>query len=273
MKKISNYIVKYWYAYVLAITCMILSVSLDMLTPRITGSFIDDVIVKGNMKLFNKLIIITLCIGLGRCIFQYVKEYTFDRISSKISLNIRRDLFQYLQGLSINFFDKNNTGELMARVKDDVDRIWDGLGFVGMLIIEVIIHTSIVLFCMFNISKKLFIIPCIAMPLVGFLAIIMERKLDKIYEAISEENVNEYKEKIQNLSHIKTFKKIIKRDGKIVDFNLDKITDAIRKAGVTTGEFNADKAKELGDDEANDIDMDFVEALEYGMIDKILTKN
>ncbi len=43
------------------------------------------------------------------------------------------------------------------------------------------------------------------------------------------------------------FKKIIKRDGKIVDFNLEKITDAIRKAGVTTGEFNADKAKELGE--------------------------
>ena len=34
------------------------------------------------------------------------------------------------------------------------------------------------------------------------------------------------------------FKKIIKRDGKIVDFKLEKIVDAITKAGVATGEFD-----------------------------------
>ncbi|MBQ2660441.1 anaerobic ribonucleoside triphosphate reductase [Candidatus Saccharibacteria bacterium] len=43
------------------------------------------------------------------------------------------------------------------------------------------------------------------------------------------------------------FKKIVKRDGKIVDFNPDKITEAIKKAGVATGEFSADVAKELTD--------------------------
>ena len=41
------------------------------------------------------------------------------------------------------------------------------------------------------------------------------------------------------------FKKIIKRDGKIVDFNLKKIEDAITKAGKATGEFDAERAKEL----------------------------
>ena len=42
-------------------------------------------------------------------------------------------------------FDKTNT-EVLSRVKDDIDRIWNTLGFVGMLIIEVIIHTSLILF-------------------------------------------------------------------------------------------------------------------------------
>lgn len=43
------------------------------------------------------------------------------------------------------------------------------------------------------------------------------------------------------------FKKIVKRDGKIVDFNLEKIIDAIKKAGIATGEFNAETAKEIGE--------------------------
>ncbi|MBR3220248.1 anaerobic ribonucleoside triphosphate reductase [Candidatus Saccharibacteria bacterium] len=41
------------------------------------------------------------------------------------------------------------------------------------------------------------------------------------------------------------FKKITKRDGKIVNFNPEKITEAITKAGLATGEFKADRAKQL----------------------------
>ncbi|MBQ1528524.1 hypothetical protein IIZ77_02675, partial [Candidatus Saccharibacteria bacterium] len=41
------------------------------------------------------------------------------------------------------------------------------------------------------------------------------------------------------------FKKIIKRDGKIVDFKIKKIEDAIAKAGEATGEFDRERAKEL----------------------------
>ena len=43
------------------------------------------------------------------------------------------------------------------------------------------------------------------------------------------------------------FKKIIKRDGKIVDFDPDKITEAIAKAGLATEEFKHDRAKQLSD--------------------------
>ena len=43
------------------------------------------------------------------------------------------------------------------------------------------------------------------------------------------------------------FKKIVKRDGKIVNFNPDKIADAIAKAGISTEEFKADRAKSLAE--------------------------
>ena len=79
---------------------------------------------------------------------QYTKEILFDKIGSSIACNLRIDLFEYIQNLSADFFDRTNTGELMSRVKDDVDRIWEALTFVSMLIIEVCIHTSIILFCM-----------------------------------------------------------------------------------------------------------------------------
>ena len=43
------------------------------------------------------------------------------------------------------------------------------------------------------------------------------------------------------------FKKIVKRDGEIVDFDPQKITDAIAKAGLATEEFKYDRAKQLSE--------------------------
>lgn len=218
MFKISKYIVKYWYLYLFAIVCMILQVSLDMLTPQITKRIIDDVIGNGNLAILSKLLFTIFVIGLGRCIFGYLKEFTFDRVSSKIASKLRKHLFNHIQSLSVSFFDKTNTGELMSRVKDDVDKIWNSLGFVGMLIIEVVIHTSIVLYCMFHLSVKLLLVPVIAMPLVALLAVLMEKKLDKVYEDISEENAILNTVAQENLAGVRTVKAFAREKFEIQKF-------------------------------------------------------
>lgn len=218
MFKISRYIAKYWYLYLFAIICLTLQVGLDMLYPQVTKKIIDDVIGNGNIGLLSRLLFTIFIIGLGRCIFGYLKEYTFDSVSSKIAAKFRKHLFKHIQGLSVNFFDKTNTGELMSRVKDDVDKIWNSLGFIGMLIIEVIIHTTMVLYCMFHLNLKLFLIPVIAMPMVALLAIIMEKKLDKVYEEISEENAVLNTVAQENLAGVRTVKAFAREKFEIKKF-------------------------------------------------------
>ena len=119
--KFRNYIAKSWYLYLIALAAMICSIGLDMVYPFITRSLIDDVIVGGNTQILMKLLFGLLGIGFGRAVFQFVKEFTFDYTSMSIGSKIRIGLFKHVQKLSIRFFDRNNTGELMARVKDDVD--------------------------------------------------------------------------------------------------------------------------------------------------------
>ncbi|MDO5575185.1 MAG: ABC transporter ATP-binding protein [bacterium] len=218
MKKISSYIWEYKWAYIGAIISMIIAVSLDMLAPQLTRLIIDRVVLGGETTLLPKLLIGILTVGVGRCIFQYIKEYTFDTTAAKIATKIRRNLFQHIQSLSMDFFDRNNTGELMARVKDDVDKIWNALGFIGMLIIEVCIHTGIVLFCMYRTNVKLAIIPTIAMPLVGAFAIIMEFKLGSIYGDISEENAVLNTVAEENLAGVRTVKAFAREKHEITKF-------------------------------------------------------
>lgn len=188
MKKVSTYILEHKFAFLFGIFSIIIVVSLDMLSPQLTKHIVDDVIIGKDMTDFPLLLAGLVLVGVGRFIFQYCKEYTFDKTGSKIAADMRRDLFHHIQSLSAEFFDRTGTGELMSRIKDDIDRIWDGLTYVGMLIIEVIIHISIVLFCMYRLSWKLSVIPTLCMFLAASIAIYMERKLDTVYEAISEEN-------------------------------------------------------------------------------------
>lgn len=218
MKKILKYIAKYWYAYVFAIACMVTAIILDMLYPIITKSIVDDVIIDGKIELLGGLLATIFVIGIGRALGGYFKEYTFDCVSVKIASRLRKDLFTHIESLSMDYFDDTNTGELMARVKDDVDHIWNALGYVGMLIIEVIIHVSIVLYCMFTLNWKLAFVPLAAMILMGFTAIYMERKLDKVYESISEENAVLTTIAEENLAGVRTVKAFAREKFEIQKF-------------------------------------------------------
>ena len=231
MKKLSSYIWEYKWSYLLALMSLFIAVTLDMLAPRLTAHVVDDVIVGGNIGELKYLLLGFLGIGLGRCIFQYIKEYTFDINGSRISGNMRRDLFRHVQSLSADFFDRTNTGELMARIKEDIDRIWDALGYVSMLLIEVAYHTVIILVCMYMLNWKLALIPTLAMILCGSIAVIMERKLGQVYEEISEENAALNTVAEENLAGVRTVKafarekyeigKFLSHNQKYYDLNME----------------------------------------------------
>lgn len=217
-KKLSAYIFEHKFTYIFAILAMIISVSLDLIAPQLTKRIIDDVIVGGQTDKLMYLLGGILIVGIGRCIFQYLKEYSFDVAGIKITAKMRRNLFDHIQSLSADFFERTNTGELMARIKDDIDRIGDGLTFVGMLMIEVVIHTSIVLFCMFSLDARLALLPTAFMIIAGSIAIIMERKLDSVYEAISEENAVLNTVAEENLAGVRTVKAFAREKFEISKF-------------------------------------------------------
>ncbi len=218
MKKMRVYIGSSWRAYLFAIGCMAGAVILDMLYPKITQCIVDDVIIGGDQEMLVKLLIGIVLTGTGRSVFGYCKEYTFDVLASKTGSEIRKDLFGHIQTLSAGFFDNANTGELMARVKDDVDRIWNALGFVGMLVIEVMMHVSLVLYCMFSISWNLALLPLAAMVFCGIMAVVMEKKLDTVYEEISEENAVLTTVAEENLAGVRTVKAFAREKHEIEKF-------------------------------------------------------
>lgn len=218
MKKLTFYLKKHIPGYLFAIVSLVAAVSLDMLSPQLTRHIIDDVIVGQELSKLKYLLGGIFLVGLGRCIFSYTREFTFDRIGVSIATEMRRDLFAHIQSLSTEFFDRTGTGELMARVKDDIDRIWGAVSYVGMLIIEVIFHVTIILFCMYSLNWKLALLPTAAMILAAAIAILMERRLGSIYEEISEENAALNTVAEENLAGVRTVKAFAREKFEISKF-------------------------------------------------------
>lgn len=220
MKKnpIGRYILRYWYLYFIAVAAMLFSIFLDAFAPQVTKSVIDDVIVGGKTELLMGLLFTLLGIGLGRAFFQYTKEFLFDISSMRIACDMRRNLFHHIETLSMRYFDRNNTGELMARVKDDVDKVWNGVGMIAMLIIEGSVHVIVVLYCMLTISPKLTFIPLAVMPIVGYIAVKMEKRLGEVYDEISEQNAELNTVAQENLAGVRTVKAFARENYEIEKF-------------------------------------------------------
>lgn len=230
MKNLGKYMAKYWYLYLFAMVCLVLGILMDVAAPRVIERIIDDVIVGGNQGILMGLLIALFLLGTGRGLFKYLQEFTGDVIGLRISVDIRRKLFAHIESMSMGFFEKNNTGELMTRVKEDVERIWEATGFMGLLCVEAVVHTIIVILCMVRISPVLTLIPLCIMPVVGYIAVRLEKNLDKVYDDISEENARLNTVAQENLTGVRTVKafsreryeieKFRKRNGHYYNLNM-----------------------------------------------------
>ena len=192
---------------------------LDQAAPLIVQHIIDDVLIAKKMEVLNFLLLGILGIGVGRCIFQYTKEYACDYAGSKIASEVRINLFQKIQSLSANFFDGINSGELMSRVKDDVDRIWDIAAFMGILMAEVFIRTVTTIIFMVRINWQLALIPIVGMIGSGVIAIMMEKQLDDLYGAVMQEGSEMNNTAAENLAGVRTVKAFAREGFEIAKFH------------------------------------------------------
>lgn len=214
MKKIKllSYFKKYWWAYSIVLVALITCIALDMYYPLVYKKIVDEVLVGRKIDLLGSCLLSILAVGVGRFFFNYIKEFTCDMVGSKIGSDLRIELFEKIQSLSANFFDKINTGELMARITEDAGKVWDIFSYIGMLLFQTIIHSGLALFCMYRLNWKLAVIPTIAMGLAAFIAIRMEGKLGSEFEAIAESGAELNNTAQENLAGIRTVKSFAREE-------------------------------------------------------------
>ncbi|QNO14609.1 ABC transporter ATP-binding protein [Alkalicella caledoniensis] len=206
MKRILKYVWRYKILYIIPIVSMFIAIGLDMFNPIVTQKIIDDVIRDGRHEILNTLLLGFFGITIGRAIFGYIREFLFDYAGSKVTLDIRKDLFGHIQKLPFDYFDGVNTGEIMSRTTEDVNNIWNAMGFAILFFIEQILYIIIATTMLFTIDWKLAIICLLTMPPMLLLAVKLEKKIGEAYENLSDQSAVLNTTAQENLSGVRLVK-------------------------------------------------------------------
>lgn len=218
MKRLLKLIAKRWVTYTLGFVALVSAIVLDMYNPYYFGEIIDRVIMNGELAYMRTALLALAVITFGRAVLGYAKEYMFDISSSKVIVDLRKKLFDHIQRLSFTFFDKNNTGELMSRIKEDTDNIMHAICYGIMLTLEQIIYFVVAAVILFIINWKLALISLLTMPLIEFVVIKLENQVGMQYEKISDQRAALNTTAQENIAGVRVVKAFGREKHEILKF-------------------------------------------------------
>ncbi|BAB81232.1 ABC transporter ATP-binding protein [Clostridium perfringens] len=181
-----DYISKRMVFLIVPIVAMIIVLGIDSFFPYLQKIFVDDILLESDKSKLGLFFGVFLGLSLLRGILGYIKEFLFDKFSLNVSKEIRIDLFKKIQSFEFSFFDSTNTGELMSRISEDVDIVWETISYGLRLLIEGIILFIISVTIMMSMSPSLTIICLVILLPVGVLAILVNKKFHRNYSKISD---------------------------------------------------------------------------------------
>ena len=142
----------------------------------------------GLILLFFGILVIVL--ALFRGLFMYLMRQTIIVMSRHIEFDMKNEIYSHYQDLSLSFYRKNSTGDLMARISEDVSRVRMYVGPAIMYAINLVVTIILVLWAMFSVNTHLTWLVILPLPFLSYSIFyvnnIINRKSDAIQSKLSD---------------------------------------------------------------------------------------
>ena len=168
-----------------------------------------------------------LIFAIVRGVFAFLQTFTAERNSQSIAFDMRNELFAKIQGLSFSYHDRNQTGQLMIRATDDVEKVRLFIGQGLLMAVGAIVLLTGTLVILFSTNVRLTFIALPILPIALVLFMIFGSKMGPLFLKIQKrlDKVNTILQ--ENLSGIKVIKAFTreKSEEKKFDFAADELMD------------------------------------------------
>ena len=125
--------------------------------------------------------------ALLKGVFMYFMRQTIIVMSRKIEFDLKNEIYQQYQNLSMSFYKKNKTGDLMNRISEDVSRVRMYLGPVLMYGVNISILFYLVISKMISISSTLTLYVLLPLPILAITVYFVSSSINKRSERVQEQ--------------------------------------------------------------------------------------
>lgn len=191
IKQLASYIKPYYFRIILSLVLMVTSTIMCIYGPKLIGNVTtllsQGIISKytGGMGIdfdtIRKLVITILTIYSISALIDYFVNYIHVNIAVEISYKLRDDISKKINKLPLKYFDRQNHGDVLSRVTNDVDSISNNITSTISQVLNSSINIVGVLIMMLTISWKLTIISLLIIPVSGVLAATVVKKSQKYF--------------------------------------------------------------------------------------------
>ena len=184
VKKLVKYISPYKGLLVFSLFLSVITTAVSLLPPYMTKMLVDDVLPAGNQSMLG----VCVAVLLGAYIIQYgvgaIRSYLLRVCGDKIVADLRNDVYQKAQMLSVRFYDRTSTGSVINRISGDTSTIQ---AFMLRITQEVVVQFFLligIIVIMFAMNWQLTLLSLIPVPLVVIGARIFGKKIAPYYRRI-----------------------------------------------------------------------------------------
>ena len=160
--------------------CAVISAMLELTFPFVVNRVIDTILPTGHYQTVIWVCLLLLAFYLFNMVMKYIVVYLGHKLGITIETDMRRQLFQYFQSQSFEYFDNKQTGELMSRLTSDLFEIGE-LAHHGPEDLFITLMSLVGAFwLMLQVHEQLAIGTVILVPILGVALAIFNKKMGRI---------------------------------------------------------------------------------------------
>ncbi|MBQ2284412.1 MAG: ABC transporter ATP-binding protein [Clostridia bacterium] len=181
--RLLRYVMEYWYLFVIAIALTLLSNQLALLGPKYSGDAIDAMATPEGVNFVavrDNAIKMLVCYLLA-AVTSYILAVLMVKLSQKVVYKMRKQLFEKLTTLPLNYFDTTATGDIISRLSYDIDTVNASLSHDLVQIMTSVYTVVGSLIFMWNISKPLILVFVITVPVSILFARFRSKKVRPLF--------------------------------------------------------------------------------------------
>jgi ATP-binding cassette subfamily B multidrug efflux pump len=184
MRPLLPYLKRYRWGFIAGALCILLSNGAQAGLPRVIGNAAQS-LESGVTR--HKLLIFTLqvlALAVVRGIFLFLTRWIVIGISRDIEFDLRNDLFAHLETLSYSYYQRMRTGDIMARMTNDLNAVRMLMGPAIMYSANTMVFTAAALWFMVHNSPRLTLYAVLPLPVVSVTIQYFGRRIHERFERI-----------------------------------------------------------------------------------------